>query len=319
VRIARNVKREHGARLRRPSMLTLGSVVLAAALLVSCGGSARPRTVTAPSRTHPALPRMRETRLDIGTPAERPPNVAAQLSFVGGAGSGACLAPSTGFPTLKVYPVGFPEDWHATNLMLGEGVTVCFLYLGSGPVHAVVQAPTGQITRETLPRNLPNDTDHQWELELPLTAPLGRYTITASDGPVLVHGTFDLSAATTPVLHVYGRDFGPDIVHNEEVPGADVTLTLAGFRSNQSLRFILYRQDGPTSSLFSFYSTAKVVMPTRGWEAVQFRIPEGGSGNFKFIVVVESGAEHLMDGFTVVSPEQLAHDYDLMTISQLGG
>jgi hypothetical protein len=289
------------------------------ALLVAgsgCGGSGAPAASTsnqagtqpvAPPK--PSAPPVDSTLLQRKTP--RPPGVSEQFDYVGGAGPGACFEVGASSPHVSfsaapfsVTPARPGTNSSSQRATIGQAVDICFNGFGRGPVHVVVNGPSGRTMSGDLARWAPKDASngawpgYDWVPVIDESWPLGRYVVMAQSPDGRASTTFVLAAPTQPGVRVVGPSTDPG--HNEVASNSLAKIFLVGFRGKRSVRLVIYKTKGFGPGA-AYFSSAEVPMSPSGNAVVM--LPTGrASGNATFIATAMSGGETLSAAFSVTKP-----------------
>jgi hypothetical protein len=302
------------ARTRR-LLLVSGTMALTT---VGCGGTrTRPGT--------PAAPTVRSSVSQLGPLLQvrtaRPPDVAAQFDYVGGAGPGTCdasavVAGPTAAPSVKVSGQPFPampdrpsgDTTSQHYVTFGQAVDVCFNGFGRGPVRVKLGEPDGHEVIGLLHQLAPSDVNSgaaqgwapfDWVPDLEPTWPVGLYTVSASARDLHATTSFVLVTPSEPGLRVLGPSTDPG--NNTVPPNSQARIFVVGFPADQRLRLVVYRTAGPGSVSDPYFSSTEITLPKSGNLAVT--VPTGNPNPAStFVITAHFDGITLFGAFNVSSP-----------------
>jgi hypothetical protein len=276
-------------------------------------GSARTNSVSPrPTKEPSAAARLSPAAQNLLTrPTARPPNVAAQFEYVGGAGPGACFEIGSP-PRVEVLVGGFAgateSSFNTKGIATyGQPLDVCVQGMGRGPISVSVHGPKGFTRAGTLPA-LPDTSQYHYQHEwtpfdwvpaIEPSWPIGRYVITAQSRDTTRTHALTLVPPREPGIRVLGPSTDPG--HNTVAPSSRATVFLTGFPGGSVLRLSAYRTRG-FGPQARFFGTAIVPIPTTGNTVVH--IPtgrvEGRLGSEPtFILTARAHGRTLFAPFTV--------------------
>jgi len=152
-----------------------------------------------------------------------PEGVVAQLT-IGEPGLVMCLASNpTHNPSINLWP----ESTQKVEIL--QLFDICFDgFKSDKDIHIQIILPDGNVRRNR-ENEIYSGSGFGWRI-LP-GAPLGRYTINATDGSSSATTSFTVEAASQPTMFVI----------NDDVPGAPIRIALAGFEPYQTVPLYLYK------------------------------------------------------------------------------
>lgn len=161
-----------------------------------------------------------------------PPSGVAPLlqAFSGGAGAAPCYKTPDG--SLKPVIVPFDELIENT-IRVNSMYLLCFHeFAPSEPLEVQLVSPNGQKHREQIKIDDGGNGEWSW-LVLP-GSPIGKYTITGTQGTRQASSTFIVSLASEPSIRILTDKSGK--------PGTIFKIAMAGFIPNEKIILYLYRE-----------------------------------------------------------------------------